>query len=641
MPISAVSGLNASRLSPLKLAWCQSNPLPGDIAVNSQTILSAIQQAVQTETSLLALPELCLMGYPIRDVIGRFPALVEKQVKQLYELAAQVPESLTVLVGFVEPRPATVTGRRFYNSVAVLQGGKVQGIARKTLLPTYEEYDDWRMFEPSAHAGLLPATWLGQDVPEGVSNNRKPILLNLQGWTLAITICEDIWTDAEAMGGSSYYLIGPVDTLQAEQPDLWINLAASAYRFGRRGTRYGLLSRLALKTQAPVLYVNQVGGVDEQVFDGNSQLLSSTGDTLLKSPSCEEGFYTFELGDLAKANSKASSQPVIVSSPPAKPLCPVLEDRSAELTEVLTLGIRDYFRKCGFKRAVLGLSGGIDSSVTAGLLVKALGGDNVLGVGMPTVLTPEVNRQEARDLATSLGMRWAEMPIDTVTEPAMLGLKAIEPSLQTAWGSPATASFAADNVQAMTRATMLRLLGNEFQALPIATSDKSEFYLGYTTVNGDMSGALAPLGDVTKTQVRQLAQYLNQVFPQAFPEGVLTRPSGADLAVDPDTGKLLLAEDALMPYLFADEVIWRLECLKQSFEAMLAERFVYEAVVQPLSQEQKQLWLEKFLTRMTRSVFKWWVAPPMLVVSPEGGSLAKSVYRHPLVATGLATALHY
>jgi NAD+ synthetase len=256
---------------------------------------------------------------------------------------------------------------------------------------------------------------------------------------------------------------------------------------------------------------------------------------------------------------------------------------------------------------------------------------------MPSGLTPQESRADAQSIAHNLGILLVEVPIGDITEAFGQGLAQIDAQVASQWGKTDPRSNALDNVQAISRATLLRQLGNQFRALPIATSDKSEFYLGYATINGDMSGALAPIGDLPKTKVRALARWLNENRPahvktpnQVLPDRVITKPSGADLKKDPLTGKLVTAEDELMPYEFADEIIWRIEARHQSYQDMLSEPFQYEQT-HGLDAATKQEWLNKFFDRMPKAVFKWFEAPPILIMEGNG-SIAKSDYHHPIVA---------
>jgi len=262
---------------------------------------------------------------------------------------------------------------------------------------------------------------------------------------------------------------------------------------------------------------------------------------------------------------------------------------------------------------------------------------------MPSHITPGDNRSDAQQLAERLGCPFTEIPIGDLAGATLQAARDVLGHPRTerwTWeGEPNPHSTAHENVQAIQRATLLRLMANDYNALPIATCDKSEFYMGYATVNGDMSGALAPIADLVKTRVRALARWLNAsgvlgTHPEAIPVSIIERPSGADLTINPETGDTVKAEEALMPYLFADEVIWRIETLGQSPTAMLGERFVYEDQQGVLDDATKRQWLEKFYKRLETGVFKWWLAPPMVLLD-QVSSLGKSTYHHPLVAQGL------
>lgn len=647
-------------------AWglLQFSPSPGALAENAEALAVAMAQAETLGLEGLVSPELSLMGYPMRDIIVRHPSLVTLQQQWLEELATCSKETL-VCVGFVEARKsAAYTGRPYYNSVAILHKGKLLGIVRKSLLPTYHEYEDWRTFEPSSHAGLLPAEALGLDGPEleaclAAKPYYSPLLECAHGKQLAITICEDMWNVLPQEHGHTLYKHDPIAALLPLQPDAWINISASVGRLGKEAKRQNVLKAQVRQTKAPWLYVNQCGAVDECCFDGASRLLNSEGKTVALAPAYQEALLIVHLWQsfpeeqsrpllalpkesLLAETSKPDTSPaskVTVKHPDYPGLAldpgfPLLQDDCERIYQGLLTGIQQYFQKTGFQRAILGLSGGLDSAVVAVLLADALGPSNVLALSLPTQLTPASHRSDAEQLAINLGLGWLELPINAmVSELLQEGIFSKRQALNAFWGEPSPYSFAADNAQAMSRATILRLLGNDYGALPVATSDKSEFYLGYTTVNGDMSGALAPIGDVCKSKVRQLARWLNQNRAQkeVLAEAIITRPSGADLAINPETGKLLTAEEALMPYEFADEIIWRMEALQQSKTAMSAQYFYWEAKHGTLEAQQKQAWLDKFFTRMNQALYKWWLAPPVLIID-RYASITKTEYHHPLTA---------
>ncbi len=635
------------------VALAQLNPWPAHVQRHATHVGLLQRWANLLGVDWLLLPEGALMGYPVRDLITRHPHVAAEQTQALATLAQASGHTRTVL-GWVEPN-TTGHGRLFFNSAAVLGAGGVQAVVRKSLLPNYEEYEDWRTFEPAIYAGAQrpealyetlalprPAVWDAVD---------EQGLLHAHGQRVAITLCEDAWADALPL-----YPNNPVAQLMAKgDATLLVNLSASVARWGRGGQRHAVLRGLSQRyPHVPVCYANSAGAIDETVLAGESQVWQN-GQCLAQAPSLHQGVLLVQPKPITAVPQPlvaphwwglgALQAPVAAPEPLPAPAAFAVQPSAAHLHflhTTLVKGIADYFAKVGFQRAVLGLSGGLDSAVCAVLLAEALGPTNVFGFSFPTALTPEDNKTDAAQLAHALGIGFAEVPIGGMVQQGLAGLNVLGPAVQGVWGAASATSFAKDNVQAMSRATLLRLLGNEYHALPVATSDKSECYLGYTTVNGDMSGALAPLGDVCKTQVRALAHWLNAQgrWPNALPLSVVERPSGADLAVNPETGQLLSAEEALMPYAFADEVIWRIETLAQDPVAMLHSPFAYELVYEathgPLPMAQKRAWLVRFYQRMAASVFKWWLLPPVVLVSSAermgGGSLAKSVYHHPITA---------
>jgi NAD+ synthetase len=640
----------------IRIAVAQINPTVGDVSFNlalHQHCLAQLQATpLDSLVDILVFPELSLLGYPVRDAILKHPYSVNAQLDALAALAhASDAVETAVLVGFAEPRyPALETpfGKPYYNSVALLAHGGIQAIARKSLLPNGNEYDDKRVFEAAPQAGWQPVPpWLAQRLP---APKRRLSFSGTGLWQLKqaqifASICEDVWNEPNpylptppSHAATPWYALLPEATLH-------LNLSASVCRAGKPWLKQQYLRHVVEQTNTPLLYVNQVGATDEWIFEGAStaygqgQAPLSVGAWFKQSfevvtfDAHTQQFSTDEFSTAASCSAVEASTSSRFLAPPPEVYHPDDESDLPRCYEALCLGIRDYFRKTGFKRAVLGLSGGLDSAVNSVLLADALGGENVLACSFPSRVTPPDNRHDAHQLASALGMPWVELPIIEPSEAFLSQRNNAHATLAGAWGQPSAWSFAPDNVQAMSRATLLRLLGNDYAALPIATSDKSEFYLGYTTVNGDMSGALAPIGDLTKTKVRRLARWLNRYgnTPHAIPEAIITRPSGADLAIDPATGKLLTAEDALMPYVVSDEIIWRLEVLGQSKQHILEASWYYEQHIQPLSFEQKQAWVTLFFERMQRSIFKWWIAPPILICDSHSG-LTHQQYQHPIAS---------
>ncbi|MFM7469648.1 MAG: NAD(+) synthase [Vampirovibrionales bacterium] len=666
---------------------CQWHPMVGHIAYNTAMALASIQQAEALGVELLVFPEGFLFGYPMRDLITRYPWKVDQQTQALHVLA-KASGTCRVLMGCVEPNPDWATARaeapwranpkRFFNSVAILGEGKLLGVVRKHAMATYQQYDDERVFEPSKFLGVLPAMAWGmgqgfesQALPFQYDTTQPPACLTLpSGKRIAVLVCEDAWRFPEGALQAYQQAYTPAEV------DLVCNLSASVGREAKQVLRRALLESACAKTGWALLYVNQVGAMDECVFDGDSQLwVPYEGAT----PSAQEhwraGAYhpTLAVIPWQACKAQGTSEPTFLTEmPPALPTVPSAECYQSYVPEclpselqhelarcfvALRSGIQTYFQRTGHCRAVLGMSGGLDSAVTAALLVLSLGPENVLMVSMPSVLTPEDNQADVATMAQRLGCALVTLPMQAHTQATMQAIRGVvHDATSHPWQwepTPVAWSTAPENVQAMQRATMLRLLANDYQALPIATSDKSEFYLGYATVNGDMSGALAPLGDVCKTKVRALGRWMNQhtqalwrtlpneghgfkqgaAVPETIiPPAMVERPSGADLAVNPATGKLILAEEALMPYAFADECIWRTELRGESLDRMMRQSFWIErhGGLQ-LSAEQKRQWLEKFFQRVQAASFKWWVAPPM-VLCDRVTSLGHNCYHHPIVS---------
>lgn len=623
------------------LGLAQINTTPGDLQGNAGKIMRHIAAAEAAGLDMVIFPELALMGYPPRDVIIRHPFLVRENLKWLKAIAARTGKTYA-LVGFVEPR-ITEDGRKrigkeYFNAMAVLGEGRIQALVRKCLLPTYNEFEDYRQFEFSPASGahhpesLSLAAWgIEHPVPDG-----NPYEVN--GHTYGLSICEDMWADREFFAAPIYDK-DPIAELAALKPNVLVNISASPTRSRKEQLRNNLCSHIAAQYRTPFVYVNQVGSVDEVSFDGTSRVYDASGKLIARAKAFEEQFLI--VNPLKGEGEIFPLPPGLEETLTAQKVFNAYDTSDLGRTyECILQGIRDYFRKTGFSRAVIGLSGGLDSSVTVVLLADALGPENVLGISMPSELTPAHNRTDAETLANNLGIHFTEVPIGGAVNAFGQGLAEGRSPIEAAWGKTDPRSNAMDNVQAISRATILRQLGNEFRAFPIATSDKSELYLGYATVNGDMSGALAPIGDLPKTKVRALARWLNEhrspnvKTPRGvLPESIITKPSGADLKTDPKTGKLVTAEEDLMPYEFADEIIWRLEALKQSHEEMLAARFQYEEQ-HGLSSAQKAEWLHKFFDRMSKAVFKWFVSPPILIIEGNG-SITKTDYHHPIVSNAL------
>ena len=384
------------------------------------------------------------------------------------------------------------------------------------------------------------------------------------------------------------------------------------------------LSQLAKKYNLPIIEVNQVGAIDNNSYDGLSLVCNNKGEITAIAKDFEE--------DLISVNPY-NEIPLKISANEIQKEFSLDYEWDLERTyKSLVQGIRDYFKKCGLKRAVLGLSGGLDSTVCAVLLVDALGKENVYGVSMPSKLTSQESKTDAEILAKNLGIGFYEASIKPMVDTTNNCLDDIFKKVQISWDCRYKKSYTQDNIQARSRAMYLWAISNEFAScIPIATSDKSESYMGYATVNGDMSGGFAPIADVTKTKLFALARWMNKNRSQKndIPESILLKKPGAELAIDEKTGKTLNAEDALMPYEFMDEVIWRIENKHNSYEQLLSSEFIYEKKFK-ISKEQKIEWLDKFFKRMSTAIYKWSILPPSIIV--DSATINKSKYYQPITS---------
>jgi len=480
----------------VRIGILQLNSTVGDYDGNRQKLVTAYEQVVAQGAEFVVAPELFLCGYPPRDLLLR-PDFIEANLLALEETAEHVAR-VPLCVGFVEKNPIR-PGRPLFNSAAVLQNGKVIWQQNKSLLPTYDVFDEDRYFEPAK--GTRPFEF----------NGRK----------LGITVCEDIWND-EDFWPDRLYRRDPIKELLSQGADLILNISASPWSFGKEKTRVEMLQRVARDERVPLVQVNLVGANDELIFDGHSLALNRHGEVLF----------------LGKGFAEDS---IVVSVDDGKPISqPEWPNKEELLFRALSLGTRDYVHKCGFKSVLLGLSGGIDSAVTAVLAVDALGADKVMGVSMPTRYSSSGSLTDAEVLAKNLGIRYEVLPI----EPAF---KAVEGQLAKLFAGTKP-NEAEENVQSRLRGVTLMALSNKFGALVLTTGNKSEMAVGYCTLYGDMCGALAVIADVFKTEIYRIAQWINR-DQEIIPVDSLSKPPSAELRPDQTD------QDSLPPYAELDEIL--------------------------------------------------------------------------------------
>ena len=608
------------------IGLAQINPIAGNIEHNAKKIYRYIKFASNINLECIVFPELSLMGYPIEDTIDRHPIIVNENIKWLKELAKTTSNTIAI-VGFVEPS-GTNTGKKFFNSLAILQNGEIQGIVRKSLLPNYSEFNDYRYIEPSKVVGVSSGNTLC-NFKNNPDENKSQKLFN----NYAITICEDCWNDEEFFE-RTLYTNNPIETLSKYNPRLFINSSASPSRAKKEQLKHNMLSFISAKYKTPFLYVNQVGAIDNISFDGTSRVYDSSGKLIARAKSFEE-----QLLIVNPYNNDGKIYPLtsgLDKSLTEQKVFTLEYESDLERTyKTILQGIRDYFNKCGIKRAVLGLSGGLDSTVCAVLMADAIGKENVFGISMPSKITSNESKSDAEKLASNLGINFTELSISPMVNTTKECLDNLFKNVESKWKARYKNSFTMDNIQARSRAMYLWGISNEFEScIPIATSDKSELYMGYATINGDMSGGFAPIADVPKTKLFAFARWLNnnRATKNAIPESVINKRPGAELAINPKTGKPLIAEDALMPYEFLDEIIWRIENKNESYDDLLKVRFVYE-MHNNVTKEQKIEWLNKFYNRMSKALYKWSILPPSVIV--ESRSINKNDYRQPITSVSI------
>ena len=459
----------------MRVALAQINSTVGDFKGNEARILAAYQRGMDAGVDLVVCPELCVTGYPPRDLLLKKRFVAEN--RQVLDHLAAATGKTGLLVGFVDENKLR-PGREVTNSVALLQNGNVVATRAKTLLPTYDVFDEDRYFEPAKEN--LPVEF----------NGRK----------IALTICEDIWNDDDFWRERRYRRNPPVELAEAGAGIIF-NCSASPWHLGKNTTRHDMLQSLALKSGRPVVFCNQTGGNDELVFDGCSLVFNSTGGLIAQGKLFDEDFI------VADTDSRTEQEPQHFSD-------------EELIYRALVLGLRDYLHKCGFRSAVLGLSGGIDSAVTACLAVAALGKENVRGISLPSQFSSQHSLDDAARLSERLGIDYRVIPIQPAFETVSRTLK------------PAFAGRAEDtteeNIQARLRGVMLMALSNKFGALLLTTGNKSELAVGYCTLYGDMSGGLAVISDVPKTMIYRLAKWINRES-EIIPTSSITKAPSAEL----------------------------------------------------------------------------------------------------------------
>jgi NAD+ synthase (glutamine-hydrolysing) len=500
----------------MRIGLAQINTIVGDLTGNCRLIEEAYQALVAQGAELVVFPELVVSGYPPRDLLFKkhFVSNVEQATRQLAAKIGAVP----AVIGYTESN-TTGHGRPAYNAAAFCHQGRILVSARKCLLPTYDVFDEDRYFEPAA----------------------APTMVEFDGKRIGITICEDIWTHAMISTRRLYNGVEPVRQLAAQQCDVVVNLSASPWNHGKGSVRHTLVSDTARQLGCPVAYVNAVGGNDELLFDGRSLVTDAKGVVL-------GGLAAFR-SDLRVIDVEAGlSVPQVASNAvmsrgtdsPASIHPTFNQEELADIHDGLVLGLRDYMHKSGFKKALLGLSGGIDSALTAVIAAEALGPKNVIGVSLPSVISSQHSRDDAAVVAKNLGIEFHTLSIAEVVGAAEATLAPIFA------GRPR--DIAEENIQARARGLLLMAISNKFGALLLTTGNKSELAVGYCTLYGDMCGGLAVISDVFKTQVYALSRWINR-DREIIPFNSILKPPSAELRPDQTD------QDTLPPYDVLDGIL--------------------------------------------------------------------------------------
>ncbi|MEK6642893.1 MAG: NAD+ synthase [Planctomycetota bacterium] len=511
----------------MRIALAQINPIVGDLTGNAERILECLARAKSQAPDLVLFPELTLCGYPPKDLVLK-PHFIQQMRDALNALALKCADGPPVLVGCVTRHDEPV-GRPLRNTLALLSGGKVVGEYHKSLLPTYDVFDEHRYFEPAKQSGMAT-----------IQTKSGPV-------RVGVTICEDVWNDKEVLGRRLYER-DPVAELKRAGAQLIVNASASPFVVEKQALRERLMGAQAAAHQVPIVYVNQIGGNDELIFDGASCV--------------------FDISGMVSARAKAFEEDLLVVDldHPSSPQREVYPDRLTSVWQALVLGTGDYVRKCGFKHIVLGLSGGIDSAITACIAVDALGAECVHGIAMPSRYSSDHSVADAKALATNLHIDFKIAPIGPMHDAFEAGLKPLF-----AGRKPDTTE---ENVQARIRGNILMSLSNKFGWLLLTTGNKSELAVGYCTLYGDMCGGLAVISDVPKTLVYELSNWYNARtgqcgtgFQPVIPESSITKLPSAELRPDQHD------QQSLPPYDTLDAILNRYVEQEKSADEIIADGF--------------------------------------------------------------------
>lgn len=543
----------------MRIALGQINTTVGDLSGNVVLMVRAAQEAVRAGAELIVFPELSLNGYPPRDLVEK-PSFIDQTQDALRRLAIETTHMpIAIVCGYVGLSEEQA-GKRAVNAACVLSRGQQIFRQQKMLLPTYDVFDEARYFESADHQQLW--TWKGHKI--------------------ALTICEDAWNDKQYWSRQLYER-DPVEELASAGAEVLISINASPYHMGKRALRREIFATTARTRKIPVVYVNQVGGNDQLVFDGTSFALNAQGEPIAEAASFREDVVIVDLD----------------TAPAASALHASFANEEEAVYEALVLGTRDYIRKCGFHSVIIGLSGGIDSSLTAAVAVDAVGKENVLGVAMPGPFSTDHSIIDAKAMAENLGIRFEVVPISAGYDTM---LQTLTPVFQ-----GRSADVTEENLQSRLRGMVLMAMSNKFGSLVLTTGNKSELAVGYCTLYGDMCGGLAVISDVPKTLVYTLSRIANQRHRGAIPESVFLKPPSAELRPDQkDT-------DSLPEYDVLDRI------LKGYVEDLLSPRQIADGLQLPLPL------VREIVNKVDRNEYKRQQAAPGLKVTTKAFGMGRRI----------------
>ncbi len=544
----------------MRIALAQINYHIGNFDDNVSKIKNAIHKAKEGKAELIVFAELAISGYPPRDFLV-FKHFIEECYKSIHEIAKECT-GIAAIIGSPSFN-SDIKGKALYNSAYFLAEGGIKSIHHKTLLPNYDVFDEYRYFEP----------------------NKEFNVVDYKGLKLAITICEDLWNVSD----DPLYSINPMDYLIKQNPDVIINIAASPFNYEQAKVRKEIYSRNSRQYKLPLFYVNHIGAQTELLFDGGSMFINSQGEVADELKYFEEDLKIFDL--------KKSPQSTVHS--------PQNVDKISLIHDALAMGINDYFKKLGFKKAILGLSGGIDSAVTLVLAVKALGRENVKAILMPSRFSSQHSIDDSIQLADELGVSYDIISI----EDAFITLD----STLKPWFKDMQFDIAEENMQARIRAVILMALSNKFSYILLNTSNKSEAAVGYGTLYGDMCGGFSVLGDVYKTQVYELADFMNK-DKKTISDNIINKPPSAELRPDQKDS------DSLPEYQILDKILYQYIELNKGPEEIIKSGF-------------DEVIVKKILRLVNTNEWKRYQTPPILRVSPKAFGMGR---RMPIVAKYLS-----